>query len=400
MRKSKHKTLVSNSPLYGIEAMTTAQFRKNIGGKSFEVKKGLGKAEADKDVYDIINEKLITAMEKADLTKKGEKDWNTPTQGLPMNAISKQPYRGMNFLICLIESEIRGWDSPYFLTFKQAQEKGGAVKKGAKGISVVYYEIRYKTSTGVYISSDAATSMSKEQRAALTKIFILKYYTIFHISDCENVKIKLPEVHEIPQLEMIETCESIIENMPNKPKLSQNGGDQAFYRPSTDSVHLPKMGWFKSSQYFYSVAFHELIHSTGHKSRLNREGIVSFDKFGSEKYANEEMVAEIGGAYMCAHAGILNWTIERSADYVENWRQVLVKNGKADKKFIFNAASSAQKAADYILGKSVPQEEQEENESKVKKPKPTTIISLDSVDAIMLSIIINNWKSKFNQKRA
>lgn len=387
MHKSQH-----NSPLYGIEALTETQFRKQIGGKSFEIKKGLGKADTDKDVYDIINEKLIAAMEKADF-KNVEKRWNAPTEGLPMNLLSKQPYRGINFLICLIESEIRGWDSPYFLTFKQAQEKGGAVKKGAKGVSVVYYEIRYKTPKGAYIGSDVANAMSKEQRAILTKIFILKYYTIFHISDCEDLKIKLPEIKDVPEIEIIEACETLIQNMPNKPALSQNGGDRAFYRPSTDSVHLPKMGWFKSAQYYYSTAFHELIHSTGHKSRLNREGIVNFDKFGSERYASEEMIAEIGGAYMCAHAGILNWTIGRQASYAENWRQVLVENGKADKKFIFNAASSAQKAADYMLGKSVPQEDNSEKDTKVKTAKPTTVV--DS-EMSRLSVIVNKWKSRFN----
>jgi antirestriction protein ArdC len=149
--------------------------------------------------------------------------------------------------------------------------------------------------------------------------------------------------------------------MPKKPEI-RHGGGRACYLPSVDRVEMPRAETFRSGQDYYSVLFHELTHSTGHASRLDRKGVGSSDgewsSFGSTPYAREELVAEMGAAFLAGHAGIVERTIDNSAAYVASWLQRL----KEDTKLVVQAAAQAQKAADFILGKQYAEQEKEHGE--------------------------------------
>jgi antirestriction protein ArdC len=142
-------------------------------------------------------------------------------------------------------------------------------------------------------------------------------------------------------------CERIVAGMPHRPVVEQS--DRAWYAPSRDVVGMPSIGLFRSSEEYYSTLFHELTHPTGHSSRVGREGFESLQSFGSESYSKEELVAELGAAMLCGVTGIENRTIENSAAYLNSW----IARLKSDSRLIVTAASAAQRAADYILGKQM-----------------------------------------------
>ena len=157
--------------------------------------------------------------------------------------------------------------------------------------------------------------------------------------------IDLPEsaLQETRTNNPIEDCERIVSGMPLRPAVEQS--DKAWYAPGRDVVGMPSLGLFASSEEYYSTFFHELVHSTGHKTRVGREGFESVQSFGSESYSREELVAEVGAAMLCGVTGIANRTIENSAAYLRSW----ISRLKSDSRLIVVAASAAQKAADYIL---------------------------------------------------
>ena len=266
------------------------------------------------NIYEIITEKIIEQLEK------GAVPWRKPWKTiLPQNLISKREYRGINsILLNSLPSE-----HPYFLTFRQARALGGFVRHGQRGLPVVFWRFIEDVET-------------KE------KIPFLRYYTVFNISQCEGIAVP-PFFNR--NVQPIEECERIVRGMPNPPKI-EFGGNQAFYVPSRDLITLPVRERFDGVEEFYSTMLHEMIHSTGHISRLNRKGIhESGVGFGGEIYSQEELVAEIGASFLNAKAGIVGRTIENSASYIANWLAVL----RSDKRLIISAAGQAQKAADYIL---------------------------------------------------
>jgi antirestriction protein ArdC len=181
---------------------------------------------------------------------------------------------------------------------------------------------------------------------------MLRYYIVFNVSQCENIPERyLPskerETKEIP------TCEFVVENMPECPVIKHKE-QKAYYSPSLDFVNMPKKKSFNSDSAYYSTLFHELVHSTGHEKRLNRQSLVKNEKFGSETYSLEELVAEIGTCYLQSLTGITS-EFEQSSAYIQGWLQKL----KNDKRFIFIASNQAQKAIDFMLNvKSVEEETQ------------------------------------------
>ena len=142
----------------------------------------------------------------------------------------------------------------------------------------------------------------------------------------------------------IENCERVAEEMPNPPRILHNG-ERACYIPSSDTIKMPPEKAFETSEFYYNTLFHELTHSTGHESRLERQGITEAQIFGSRNYSKEELIAEMGAAFLCGHTGIENRVIDNSASYIEGWLSSL----KKDNRFVIQAAAQAQKAADYIL---------------------------------------------------
>ena len=290
-----------------------------------------------KDVYQIVTDQIL------DLLDKGAVPWHKPWKGgfagMPKNGISKKPYRGINVFMLAITSEVKGYDSPYWLSYKQAQSLGGNVKKGEKSTLVVFWKWLEKKTT------DKETGKEK-----IDNIPFLRYYRVFNLAQCENIdESKLPEMpaDDIPDLVFspINACENVFGNMADCPPIYHDDG-RAYYIPSKDEIHLPKREKFATIEDYYSTSFHELAHSTGHETRLGRHDKDKDLHFGSETYSKEELVAEMGAAFLCGICGIGNMIIDNSAAYIDGWRRKI----KGDKRLVVNSAAQAQKAVDYIIG--------------------------------------------------
>jgi antirestriction protein ArdC len=225
------------------------------------------------------------------------------------------------------------YSSPYWLTFKQAQELGGHVRKGEKACPVVFWKWL-----------DVERDEEKE------RVPFLRYYSVFNAAQCEGIDAHVPTVPGATREHSpVAAAQAIVDAMPKRPEI-RLGLDRAFYSPGGDYVGMPNPGQFRSAEDWHSVLFHELTHSTGAECRLNRKGVSGSDgqwsAFGSNPYAKEELVAEMGAAFLCGQAGIVERTIDNSAAYVASWLARL----KDDPKLVVQAAAQAQKAADFILG--------------------------------------------------
>ena len=238
------------------------------------------------------------------------KPWHSHGVDAPFNPVTKRYYNGINFVqLSMMPGSTHNW-----LTYKQAQSVGAQVRKGSVGVPVIYFSPLEVT--------DKVTDEVK-------KIPMLKHYTVFNADQIDGLE--LPAPAQRTEIEAIESCEAFIKRQRAVIKF---GGDRAFYTPSLDYIQLPERNQFKSTGDYYATALHELSHWTGHESRLNRD---FKNKFGSEAYAFEELVAELGSAMLCAHNKIDGQL--QHASYIENWLQVL----KSDPKNILKASALAQK---------------------------------------------------------
>ena len=285
------------------------------------------------DVYAIVTDKIISLLEQSVVP------WRRPwiSTGLPRNLVSKKAYRGVNYFLLSATKYV----SPYWLTMHQTNQVGGRVRKGEESTIVVFWKVQdLKQSRG---DLDTEESDDKNRRR-----FLLRYYRVFNLEQCElpqAVLDKLPKV-EMQEHTPISACAEIIGCMPNAPEI-QHAGTKAFYSAMTDRVTLPPPELFTSAEEYYASGFHELIHSTGHQKRLSRESILEAAPFGSPTYSGEELVAEMGAAYLCAESGISPPVIENQAAYVAGW----LKKLRDDRKLVVEAAAQAQHAAEYVLGK-------------------------------------------------
>lgn len=285
------------------------------------------------DVYEIITDRIIEILEK-DQVVPWKKPWRS-TEG-PRNLISKKPYRGINSFIL----NCSPYESDFYLTYNQAKQKGGQVRKGEKATLVVFWKWLDRKDTD---RSEGASSASPGSPTG--KIPLLRYYNVFNLDQVDGIEHpKEPKIDN--PFTPIKQAEQIIENMQCKPDIKY-GGNRACYSPQLDYIQLPPKETFHSLEEFYSTAFHELSHATGHTSRLARKSITDTAYFGSHSYSQEELVAEFGASMLCAVASIEQSTIENSAAYIQGWLKVL----KNDKKCLVLAAAQAQKAADFILNK-------------------------------------------------
>jgi len=278
-------------------------------------------AVSKKSVSDIITELIINKLESGCIP------WQKPWTGsdAPKNLITGKNYRGINtFLLANT-----GHTSPYFLTFKQVQDKGGQVKAGSVGYPVVFWSM--------VKAEEAETGDEKS-------IPFLRYYRVFNVQD---TTLPIPEHAElIREFSPIEEAERIVDAMPQRPEI-KHGLAKAYYSPLLDYVNLPQKNLFKGDAEYYCTLFHELAHSTGHANRLGRKGVTESSYFGSHEYSKEELIAEMSAAFLCAEAGIENQTIENSAAYIQSWIKAL--KSKDNKNLVITAASAAQKAFDFIL---------------------------------------------------
>jgi len=270
-------------------------------------------------VYEIITNQILAALEQ------GEVPWRKPWRVLPpANLITKKPYRGINVFLL----GFAGYGSQYWLTFNQAKQLGGNIRRGEHGTKIVFWKF------------DTRETETPDGEVEERKFAFLRYFTVFNLEQTEGLKALL----DLPPAFPIESAESIVRGMPDPPAFEQDS--RASYIPSQDTVTMPSRTAFGSQEEYYSTLFHELTHATGHAKRLGRDGFEAPQQFGSESYSKEELIAEMGSAMLCGVAGIEQNTLANSAAYLKSW----IARLKADSKLVISAASAAQKAADYIRG--------------------------------------------------
>lgn len=277
------------------------------------------------DIYEMVTNLIIERLEAGVIP--WQMPWKT-MQSAPQNLIYRKVYRGFNFWYLLTVADKLG--SPFFLTFNQVKELGGHVRKGAKGFPVVFWKLLDK----------------EEKDGSIDHIPFLRYYTVFNLTQIDGIDPnKVPETEAFDrEFDPIGDAEALIEFWDDCPEI-KTGLNRAYYNPVKDVVGMPNPRAFFKEEEYYSTLFHELIHSTGHESRLNRHEKLSDHRFGSQDYSQEELVAEMGSAYLCGMLGIENATIDNSAAYIKHW----IGKFKEDSKMLMMAASQAQKAVDYIL---------------------------------------------------
>lgn len=276
---------------------------------------------ASLNVYEMVTERIIKQLEQG--TIPWQKPWTGVRSGA-FNRVSKKPYSLINQAILEKSGE--------YATFHQWKNLGGHIKKGAKSEIVVFWKI-----IDVEEKNDKGEIEKK-------KLPLLRYYNVFHISQVEGVEPLKEKLNT--EIEPIEEADRIIKNYVDREHITFKEciSDKAFYRPMT--VVVPLKEQYKNINSFYQVAFHEITHSTGAQKRLDRD-IKELAPFGSEIYSKEELVAELGSAFLINHLGIeTKGTFQNSASYIESWLQVL----RNDNKFIVSASSKAEKAVNYILG--------------------------------------------------
>lgn len=299
-----------------------------------------GKGKTTDAIYAEVTDRIIASMEE------GHIPWHRPWKvrgGVHENATSQKAYRGINrFLLDLTAME-NGYTEPYWMTYKQAQGLGAHVRKDEKSTIVVFWKLlKFKE------EDDAGEDHIKT-------IPLLRYYRVFNIEQIAidpkgnwkeiwKLADKMPEIEEDREVSIIEQAQAIIDEMPNAPEIKY-GDNRAFYRPSEDFIGMPDQESFDTDEHFYHTAYHEMVHSTGHESRLHR--VKDWQYFGTDPYAKEELVAEMGAAMLAGVAGIdVPATQENTKAYIKSW----IKRFKEDKKLLVSAGAQAQKASDYILG--------------------------------------------------
>jgi antirestriction protein ArdC len=252
---------------------------------------------------------------------------------MPTNYDSGKQYRGVNILTLGLTEMVRGYSSPFWMTFRQAQKHGGHVKGGEKATYIVFSERKVKE-----IQKEDG---SKEER-------VMHFFRSFPVFNWEQT-VSVPKKESCTALDsnrdLIAVCDHILSAMPNKPEYRESGSS-AYYAPKKDLVNLPPFGTFKTTEGYVATKFHEYGHATGHESRLNRSGIMEVAAFGGEDYGFEELIAELTSAYLCARLGVDN-TLENSSAYVQHWLKAL----KDDKTMLLKASGKATAAVEYILGK-------------------------------------------------
>jgi antirestriction protein ArdC len=300
---------------------------------------------AKKSAYQQAADTLIAQLEA------GTVPWRKPwvSTGMPRNLVSQKEYRGINIFLLAMQN----YASPYWLTFKQANQLGGSIMKGQKGTQILFWNFtKY-------------TKKNAEGEDEIRKGAFCRAYTVFNLMQCN------PELAEqlglnkpLAPVDNLPVAEAIWAHYPNRPAYAD--ADMAFYRPSTDTIHMPLRTAFKEQREFYSTLFHEMVHSTGSTKRLGREGVTDSNVFGSQKYSAEELVAEFGSAMLCAVAGIQPSVVENQAAYIKCWLERL--KGGDNAQMLVRAISTAQKACDYIRA-----EKEASNETDVQTVADETV---------------------------
>jgi antirestriction protein ArdC len=272
-----------------------------------------------KDTYQQITDRIIQLMESGVVPWR--KPWRTSA---PKSLQSGIPYHGINTFVL----SAAPYSSPYWVTFNQAKQRGGIVRKGEKGWPLVFWKF--------------IEQKDKETGEVANSYPILKSWTIFNVEQCDGLEYPVPAPRPFSP---IEEAERIVSLMPAAPPIYHDGGSRAFYRPQRDTVHMPVRESFDKPEAYYNTLFHELAHATGHSSRLDRPTVMDLHAFASHSYGVEELIAEMTAAMLCGVTGIEPAVIDNNAAYISGWLMTI----RQDKRLLITAAGAAQKAADFIL---------------------------------------------------
>lgn len=310
------------------------------------------KRKPRRDLYQEVTNRILELLEKGTvpwrnpLRRQGGGDW-------PKNLSSKKRYRGINVFLLAMTAWEKGYGSDYWLTFKQARQQGGSVKRGEKSSLVTFWKLYDKTD-----------KESGEQY----QLPVLRHYHVFNAEQCDGIESPdiVPPDPNAPPFEPLAACEQIVTEYRDAPIIKHLNGP-ARYVPSLDRVVIPAPEGFVDRESYYSVLFHELTHSTGHPKRLNRLQDQDPASFGSPEYSKEELVAEMGAAFLAAAGGISPPTIEQSAAYIDNWKKAL----RGDAKLVITAGGAAQRAADHILGVTFEEAAKDTTTDERQAPTPT-----------------------------
>lgn len=284
------------------------------------------------DIYARVTGQIVADLEKG--VRPWIKPWSAERAGgrvlRPLRHNGK-PYQGVNILLLWGSALENGFSSPVWMTFKQARDLGGHVRQGEKGSLVVFADTIRKTET------DDKTGEETEK-----SIPFMKGYTVFNVGQIDDLPFHYyakPEPPAIPEAERIERLDRFFRNTG---ALIRHGGNRACFAPAADFIQMPPFPAFRDAESYYATLAHEMTHWTGHASRLDR----NLDRQDRQHYAREELVAELGAAFLCANLAITPETREDHAAYIAHWLKAL----KDDKRFIFSAASHASRAADHLEG--------------------------------------------------
>ncbi|RHM41241.1 ArdC family protein [Mediterraneibacter gnavus] len=275
-----------------------------------------------KSVYEMVTDRIIEQLENGVIPWK--KPWNGIASGA-YNRITKKPYSLLNQMLLKHTGE--------YATFKQWTELGGHIRKGEKSEILVFWKIL------------PVEEKKEDGTTEIKQIAMLRYYNVFHISQIDGIE---PLSYEAKELSPLDEAEKVISDYLTREHivLENTASNEAYYSHSRDLIHLPLMEQFQNEAEYYSTAFHELTHSTGHKNRLDRLNSSITARFGSEDYSKEELVAEIGSANLMNILGIqTTGSFRNSTAYIQNWLSAL----RSDVKFIVSASCKAEKAVKYIL---------------------------------------------------
>ena len=367
----------ANSP--GSKAKTKAKTKSGSKTKanSGSSPKARGGRPADgktsrQRVEDAVADRIIELLDQGQLPP-WEKDWRDSTNGAPRNAVSMKPYRGVNRWMTLLTHMIMGYQDPRWLTYRQAEALGGHVRKGERSTEIVFWKrvpMRDRDDSGGNgPQGDGQPGGGTVGEDGKPRTYpMLRSYRVFNLEQTEDCRIEPLPQPEAQDHDPIEQAEAIIAGMPNPPAFQtyENANHAPHYAPAVDTVRVPGMGRYRSTEGYYNTVFHELVHATGHPKRLDRFGLDA-NAGDLHAYGREELTAAMGSAMLAAHAGTLAAVIERDASYIRHWRDTI----SADKPMIVRSATLAQRAVDLILGEAPPEFTPEKPEAQLETQAET-----------------------------
>ncbi len=302
--------------------------------------------EDRRSVYDIVTARIMELLERG--TVPWRAGWTASGLGEPRSAITGKPYRGINSFLLALAAHAAGYRNASWLTFRQAKELGGSVRKGEKGSLCIFWRVLDGKREGSEADGGTTNAPVDDQAAPQRgeRRFVLRYYTVFNIEQCEGLPARFSPNPDAAPERRIFPCERILSGFARGPRI-EHGFNSASYSVADDRIAMPAPAAFRTPEEYYATLFHEATHATGHPDRLARFSPTDAPApFGSPDYSREELVAEMGSALLCARAGISCATIENQAAYIAGW----LKTIQADVRAVVIAAAQAQRAVDHILG--------------------------------------------------